>query len=66
MDATEERAKEMIRLMKLCPAGGVTDLDVAVAFLARERSAGKVEASEEMSSAFHRTFANLEKPNGTR
>lgn len=48
MTEIEQRAEEMLRLMKKCPANGVTERDVAVAFLARERSAGKVEATQEV------------------
>lgn len=50
-DAIRSNAEEMLRLLKLCPANGVTEIDIATALLARERSAGKVTAVEEIREA---------------
>lgn len=48
MDETEMHAEEMIRYMKKCPVNGITEREVAIAYLRRERIAGEVEASKEL------------------
>lgn len=51
MDDIERHADEMLDLMRKCPSNGVTSRDIAVAYLRRQHSAGKVEATDELGKA---------------